>query len=290
MARKTKTAAVRCGAVQQITTWRDPEGNIARSLAYCDKAAKRGVQILCFPECAVSGGFDWLKVKGARAKLFAEPIPGAVVDTFAAKARETGMYIIMGMIEQPRGSAKQYNTAFVVGPDEGYMGKQRKVFSGFENGTEANVFQTRYGTIGIFICADMRSPELSRLLALKGAKILFQPTNYFHPDVHDPHTIRRRYLGKVTSQRSRAMENGLPLVIANGGQAGYVNNSRIITPEGQGPEVVLARATRKDQLIVADVPYNPADNSACALARSRPWLWRELALAARAAARRRPDR
>jgi len=290
MVRKNKTPTVRCGAVQQITTWRDPANNIARSLAYCDKAAKRGVQILCFPECAVSGGFDWLKVTGAREKLFAEPVPGPVVNAFAAKARQTGMYIIMGMIEQPRGSAKQYNTAFVVGPEEGYIGKQRKVFSSFEDGTEANVFETRYGTIGIFICADMRSPELSRLLALKGAKILFQPTNYSHPDMRDPYAIRRKYLGKVASQRCRAMENGLPLIIANGGQAGYVNNSRIITAEGQGPEVVLARATRKDQLIVADVPYNPADNSACALARSRPWLWRELARAARAAARRRPER
>ena len=39
---------------------------------------------------------------------------------------------------------------------------------------------TRYRPIGIFICADMRSPELARLLALRGARVLFQPTNYFH--------------------------------------------------------------------------------------------------------------
>ena len=94
---------------------------------------------------------------------------------------------------------------------------------------------------GSFICADQRSPELSRLLALKGARILFQPTNYFHADGVD---IRRRYMGKCTAQRARAMDNGVHLVIANAGRPEYVNNSRIVEPNGQGPEHKLAYATR----------------------------------------------
>ena len=75
-----------------------------------------------------------------------------------------------------------YNTAFLVGPREGYLGRHRKVLAEavFAPGTEAEVFPTRYGPIGVFICADMRSPELARLLALRGARVLFQPTNYFH--------------------------------------------------------------------------------------------------------------
>lgn len=266
---------VRVGAVQLISEPHDAASNIARALAYCDRAARRGVQILCFPECATTG-FDWVRDAQAAAHVYAEPVPGPLVERFAAKARETDMYIIMGMVERPAGSRDLYNTAFLVGPEEGYIGRHRKVLAEhvFAPGTDANVFATRYGTIGIFICADMRSPELARLLALKGAGLLFQPTNYFHADGVD---IRRRYLGKCTAQRARAMDNGLPLVIANAGRHEYVNNSRIIGPDNQGPEPVLARATRKEQLLVADVVLDLMTNRAAAAAKRAPWLAEELA-------------
>ena len=130
------------------------------------------MQILCLPECAVTG-FAWLRNKRDMELVArqAEPVPGPLVKRFAAKAKETGMYIIMGMVEKPKGSTKIYNTAFLVGPDEGYIGRYRKIISEhvFEDGTDAHVFDTRFGRIGIFICADQRSPELSRLLVFKGA-------------------------------------------------------------------------------------------------------------------------
>ena len=155
------------------------------------------------------------------------------------------------------------------------MGKFSKVFSEkvFADGEEAPVFDTRYGRIGIFICADMRSPELSRLLVLKGARLLFQPTNYFHADGID---VKRRYMGKCTAQRARAMDNSVHLVIANGGREEYVNNSRIIGPNGQGPEPVLARATRREQLLVADLTYD-LDNHLARRVEQKKWLYRELA-------------
>jgi predicted amidohydrolase len=236
------------------------------------------VQILCFPECATTG-FDWLKDPREVERVYAEPVPGPLVERFAAKAHETDMYIIMGMVERPPGTKTLYNTAFLVGPQEGYMGRHRKVLaeSVFAPGTEAEVFDTRYGKIGMFICADMRSPELARLLALRGACLLFQPTNYFHADAADGADARRRYLGKRTAQRARAMDNGLPLVIANAGRAQYVNNSRILGPDAQGPEPVLACATRKEQLLIADVGVDLGENRATAAARRAPWLFEALA-------------
>ena len=196
------------------------------------------------------------------------------------------MYIIFGVVERPRNSKKIYNTAFLVGPEEGYIGRHHKVHAEkvFAPGTEAPVFDTRYGKVGIFICADQRSPELSRLLVLKGARVLFQPTNYFHADGVD---IRRRYMGKCTAQRARAMDNGVHLVIANAGRPEYVNNSRIIEPNGQGPENKLAYATRKEQLLVADIEYEREDNRVLQAAARTPWLFKELGAEMVEAARRR---
>ena len=265
---------MRVGAVQMISHQGEIGANVAKALDYCDQAAKKGVEMLCLPECA-STGFEWLGDRDAAAKVYAEPVPGPMVEVFAEKARATGMYIIFGVVERPRNSKKIYNTAFLVGPEEGYIGRHRKVHAEkvFAPGAEAPVFDTRYGKVGIFICADQRSPELSRLLALKGARILFQPTNYFHADGVD---IRRRYMGKCTAQRARAMDNGVHLVIANAGRPEYVNNSRIVEPNGQGPEHKLAYATRKEQLLVADIEYEREDNRVLQAAARTPWLFKEL--------------
>ena len=125
---------------------------------------------------------------------------------------------------------------------------------------------------------------MSRLLALKGARILFQPTNYFHADGVD---IRRRYMGKCTAQRARAMDNGVHLVIANAGRPEYVNNSRIVEPNGQGPENKLAHATRKEQLLVADIEYERDGNRVLQAAACKPWRFKEMGNEMIKAARRR---
>lgn len=271
-ARKGRIRKIRVGAAQMISERYNPEANIVKALSFCDRAAGKRVQYLCFPECAVTG-FDWIQDPEGTRKIHTEPVPGPTVRRFEDKSRQTGMYVIMGIVEKEvRGL---YNTAFLVGPEEGYMGKYRKVFSEkvFEDGGEACVFETRFARIGIFICRDMRSPELSRLLVLKGAEILFQPTAYYHSDGID---IRRRYIGKCCSQRARAMENGVHVVTANFGRPEYVNNSRIIAPQIQGPEEVLARATGKEQLITADVELGDRKNNPLNELRRAPWLYREL--------------
>ena len=96
---------VRVGAAQMISHKGEIEENVSKALAFCDRAAQKGVKILCLPECA-STGFDWLSDRNAAAKVYAEPLPGPMVDAFAAKAKETDMYIIMGVVERPRRSKK----------------------------------------------------------------------------------------------------------------------------------------------------------------------------------------
>ena len=234
---------VRVGAVQMVSDGDNVDGNYRKAEAFCRRAKQRGVQILCFPECA-STGFDWLaEGRGPAACPRAEAVGDGskVVERFERLAAELDIYIIWGCVErdgepedeqdeEAGGSAadrRLYNTAVLVGPMEGYIGKFRKVTaeSVFVDGEEAPVFRTRYGRIGIFICSDMRLPELARLLVLKGAQLLFQPTNYFHTDA-DPADVAERYLGKQTAQRARSIENDVAVVVANAGRTEYVNNSR----------------------------------------------------------------
>ena len=91
-----KTTRVRVGGVQMISSDWDLAGNVNKALRFCDRAAKREVQILCFPECA-SVGFDWVQQKPVADQVPAEPVPGPLVQQFSQKAAETDMYIIFGM-------------------------------------------------------------------------------------------------------------------------------------------------------------------------------------------------
>ena len=54
-----------------IPTPGDVKGNVEKALRYCDKAASRGVKILCFPECASTGWESgWLNEKACRSKFY----------------------------------------------------------------------------------------------------------------------------------------------------------------------------------------------------------------------------
>ena len=88
---------------------------------------------------------------------------------------------------------KIYNTAYVFDREGKQIAKHRKAHlfdidvkggqyfkesDTLSAGNKATVFDTEFGTFGICICYDFRFPELSRLMALKGAKLIFVPAAF----------------------------------------------------------------------------------------------------------------
>jgi N-carbamoylputrescine amidase len=61
----------------------------------------------------------------------------------------------------------------------------------FLRGEALPVFSAEFGTFGVMICADRRWPETVRTLALKGARILFNPT-YGMSDERNLHMMQTR--------------------------------------------------------------------------------------------------
>ena len=149
-------------------------------------AVRQGAQLVVFPESAlgaIGSMCDTCSVESgpsAEHLAWAETVPGPSTNLLAELALELGIYIVFGIDElAPDLPGCIHNSAVLLGP-EGHVGTYRKLHLGhpletrhYAPGNELPIFQTALGPIGILICYDFWSnPELSRLLALKGARIL----------------------------------------------------------------------------------------------------------------------
>ncbi|MEW6141633.1 MAG: carbon-nitrogen hydrolase family protein [Chloroflexota bacterium] len=179
--------------VNYRTIWGDKAANLAKIMQTVTFAAARhGSKIIAFPEMALTGYEcrEDVRIKNRPCSMHrkaAEPIPGPSTRCLAGLANQLGVYIIFGMPELDEADGGIYNAAAVVGP-EGVLGSYRKLHLSpitpwwterlcFKTGAELPVFATRYGPIGVQICYDFWCfPELTRLLMLKGARIIFNCT------------------------------------------------------------------------------------------------------------------
>lgn len=107
-------------------------------------------------------------------------------------ARKHRCYVIGGSIPEREGDCI-YNTSYVFNREGEQIGKHRKAHlfdidveggQSFQEsailspGDGVNTFETEFGTMGLCICYDFRFPEMSRIMALKGAKAIFVPAAF----------------------------------------------------------------------------------------------------------------
>jgi len=245
-------------AVAAMNAVHDKAKNLARYASFIDEAAAQQARLLVLPEQSLQGYLYHLnhELSPEEANYLyetAEPVPGPSTEQVAKLARKAKMYVIFGMTERVGVSSSGilYNSAVLVGP-RGIAGVYRKVHAPgdeyhiFRQGREWPVFETDVGRIGIQICYDMRFPEASREMALKGAEILVLPTawpqqNGFAYDLLD---------------RARAAENECWFLSSNQvgacdhGRLTYYGHSRIIGPFGN----VLADTGDDEGIVTATVP------------------------------------
>lgn len=184
----------------------DLGGNRERCLAALEEAAAAGCSLLVLPECASSG---YMFDSPEEALRCAEELEGPFTDALAQACRRHGVHCVSGMLERDGDDLR--NTAVLVGPD-GLAGRYRKThlpFLGVDRfvaaGDELAIVDTPLGRIAIEICYDLRFPELTRALALRGADVVAHPTNW-------PAAARSN---ADVLTRARAHENHVFLLTAN---------------------------------------------------------------------------
>jgi len=117
-------------------------------------------------------------------------------------------------------------------------GKYR--ISQYGDSVELPVFKTDFGVIGIILCGDIYSQEISRAMALQGAEIIFCPSQSWGAS------------GTFNQwmQQARAIDNGLFMAAAHLPMSDSGQRSYVIDPYGQ---VLAASAYWTDSVSTADV-------------------------------------
>ena len=172
---------VRTAVCQYAPVLGDLPANVEKGARAIEEAAAGGADVIVLPEMANSG---YVVFSSAEARALAErPEESPAVACWQELAQRYDTHIIAGFGEKVSDTAL-YNSALVIGPT-GILGAYRKTHLFFEEKLYYRpgdlgfpVFELPFGRIGILICYDLRFPEASRILALKGADMICVPTNW----------------------------------------------------------------------------------------------------------------
>ncbi|MDA1028592.1 MAG: carbon-nitrogen hydrolase [Bacteroidetes bacterium] len=207
----------------QFSCSTDPAVNLARAIELTRSAAKEGAKIVCLPELFLTRYFCQTEDPGNYA--LAEAVPGPTSKIFEALSAELGVSIVLSLFEK-RTEGLYHNTACVVDPIKGYMGKYRKMhipddplfmekyyFAPGDLGVQ--IFETQGVKLAVLICWDQWFPEAARIAALKGAQVICYPTaigwQLYEKESHGA----AQYGAWETIQRSHAVANNCFVVAVN---------------------------------------------------------------------------
>jgi deaminated glutathione amidase len=242
-------------AAVQLNSTADPAANLAVADRLTRAAAADGATLIVLPEKWTAMGSD------DQLRAAAEPLDGPALGWASATARELGVELIAGsIVERIDGQEKLANTCVHIDPHGGLKAIYRKVHmfdvevagrsyreSDLEEaGDEIVLSQTADEVeLGLSVCYDLRFPELYRILAVRGARVLPLPAAFTLATTRDHWEVLIR---------ARAIENQAFVVAANqigehpgGNRSG--GRSMIVDPWG----VVLAQASDGEGHIVAEL-------------------------------------
>lgn len=264
--------------VIQMDTQGNYEKNLVDAARLIGEAAERGAQLVSLPEVWAYKGPDSLK--------YAEEIPeGKCFSLLSGLAKKHSIWIHGGSINEKISNTdkKAYNSTMIIGPDGKLVAKYHKIhvfdvdIEGGKSYRESDTKvpgneivvcdTTNLGVWGLSICYDMRFPEIYRLMALKGAELLFVPSSFLTETGKDhwEHLLC-----------ARAIENSCYVLAA--AQCGIKSDctaygkSMIVDPWGN----IIAKAPDYPCVITAEIDLNYINkvrNQVLSLKNRRPDLY-----------------
>lgn len=250
MSRRAIVAAIQPPYLASADRKLGPDEIVEAGLGLLECAGARGADIACLPEY-----LNAMNAEPCEFHALAEPVPGPLLERVGEVARRHGMYVVVPLLER-RGEGYR-NTTVIVDVEGEVVGTAEKTHltrmereeGGITPGEDYPVFELPWCRAGVMICYDGHFPEVARILALRGAEIIFFPS------------LQRR-LGErkcAIQVAARAMDNAVYVARSSYGVAADVawtpdmmyGLSCIVGPQGD----VLANCGRYEGVCMTEIDF-----------------------------------
>lgn len=234
------TASIRVAAIQpRGHTLTEESRNLEEALAWMDRAAGVGADLVVFPEgypgpTNPANDYDALSALRERAAANRQHVIAGAI----APSGTGGHHVVLRLIDDRGEVAATYRRTTPEGP---YIYRDIDAW-GFDYDASDDlprVVDTRLGRIGMLVCSEVWVPELSRVLALQGADLVVYPAGG---------AINELMASWRTLLRARAIENLIYTVATQN----LYDAAEIGVGLISGPEDILA-SSDAEGMLVADL-------------------------------------
>lgn len=247
-------------AVLQTPVSPEKQENLDRVAEVLERDFLRDVDLVTFPEMFACP-YDTEVFPE-----YAEPEGGPSWKFMSDLAAKKKIYLSAGSMPEIDSEGHIYNTAYVFDREGKQIAKHRKVHlfdidieggqafresATLTAGNKATVFDTEFGKMGLCICYDIRFPELARIMADQGAKVILCP-GAFNLTTGPAHW--------ELLYRTRAVDNQVYYIATSPARdmdASYVayGHSMVVDPWG----IIISEMGDKAQMRVVDIDLDRID-------------------------------
>lgn len=227
----------RLALVQMTVVGGDRPANLKHAENRITEAAAHSADVILLPEAMDLG---WTHPSAAKE---AQPIPdGQTCQFLRAHAASNRVYVVSGLIE--RAGDVVYNSAVLIDPSGEVILTHRKIneldigHPYYAVGDRLNVTKTKFGTIGLMICADANTPDyhLTRSLCYMGADVILSPCSWAvaanHDNTKDPY-------GELWKNAYKPVAQDFSVWIAGCSNVGWMNDGPWKNWKGIGCSLVI---------------------------------------------------
>jgi len=227
----------------------DREGNFERIEMALQKL--NNVNIACFPECSLLG---WVNPK---AHKLANPIPGSDTDRLCEFAKKYNVMISIGLAEKEGDNL--YDSAVLIDNMGQIILKHRKInlltilmTPPYTPGDRVSVVTTKFGNIGMLICADTFKGKLLRQIREKNPDLLIIPFGWAEKRENWPeHGKSLKRLVKIVARKVKAFIIGTDLIgeISSGPWKGRIYGGQSVIVNKEGKALAVGKDREPDIII-----------------------------------------
>ena len=218
---------IRAGIVNLVFT-DNISRNTKRILFYLKKAKDKKLDVICFPECSLTGFRNTITKNNSYLKLISE------------RTREYGLNTIVCGYLQIRGS--RYNSAILINSKGMQAYHKKKSWNEkISEGKRNLIFTIKGYRCAILICWDVGHPRIIESVVRQGAEIIFWPS-YWEGDAKLGVSRNKDLLKSMCI--ARAQDYGVIMALANSVGKKNVHYSGIASPRG------IERETQKTEALL----------------------------------------